>query len=226
MTVVELHNRLHADAIDSVRAGVTNVDRVPSNGDPRWGLSLVVLPDADVSRRLGGFAAQLASLSPNPHMAYAEPDLHITVRSLEGYIDDVPELVIDRYIERVEAALSGIGAIRIGLHGAYLTSTGVVACGLADPTLAVARRRLAQDAEENGWMQVRGGDAERIRNTAHASLMVFRDGTHRDDRLADRVDGSRDLFFGDLTVEQLALVTYSVTDSSVALRARGTVALT
>ncbi|WP_281883667.1 2'-5' RNA ligase family protein [Agromyces rhizosphaerae] len=220
-----LHRRIHESAAEAVRAGRPAVDPVPVDGDARWGLSLVALPDADTRAALQAAAAGLASTTANPHVAYDAGDLHMTVRSLEGFADEVPEAVIDRYCERLTSALRGVGPLTVRFEGMFLTSTGVVACGHPDPVLPLARERLAADAAAHGWNQVRGGDAARIRDTAHVSLMVFRDAAARDDRLVDHVEASHGTALGTMTVDRLALVTYTVSGDGVKLHRRGWVPL-
>lgn len=225
MALSALHQRIHDAAVPMIRQGTPQVDPVPAHGDPRWGLSLVAIPDESVRRTLAVRAAELAEVSENPHVAYLSPDLHVTVRSLEGFASHVDDDVVRRYSDRVREVLHDVNEIEIGFQGLFLTSTGVVTCGLPDDNLQKARERLAVDADQNGWMLVEGGDSNRVRNTAHASLMVFRQGKHRDDALVDAVNASCDETFGTMLVHRLALVTYVVTESSVRLVKRAEVEL-
>lgn len=223
--LVQLHQHLHDSASRYVRAGEIVPDPVPSAGDERWGLSLVIIPDKFTRQRMSACAAEIALLSANSHSVYSADDLHLTVRSLEGFANSVPERVVEAYSRRLTRALAGVGPIRVTMRGVYLTATGVVACGVPNDALRTARDRLAGDAAEHGWIQFRGGDAGRVRNTAHASLIVFGPGAERDDKLVDHVESLRGEYFGEIVASRLALVRYDVSRKSVSLRTLGHVPL-
>src|SRR5699024_8789834 len=204
----------------AVRRGEHETDPLPFHGAPRWGLSLVALPEEPVREQLASRAAALAAASPNPHAPYEAADLHVTVPSLEGFVDRVDDAVVHRYADRVSHALRGVGAIEIRFEGLFLTASGVVAGGVPNSSLQHARERLAVDADKHGWELVMGGDAHRIRGTAHASLIIFRSGGHSDDELVDTVTRSRHDPLGSMLVSRLALVTYTVTNTAVHLHHR------
>ncbi|MFC9123272.1 hypothetical protein ACFTXO_26315 [Streptomyces sp. NPDC057067] len=92
--VPDLAAKFHAmwgDAEPALAEGTYNAGSLPRHGDPRWGLSLVgpidgAIRDA-IAQDLGPIAA---ALSPH-HFTYLPGNLHSTVRSLEGYQDQVPQ---------------------------------------------------------------------------------------------------------------------------------------
>lgn len=98
------------------------------------------------------------------------------MRSLEGHERHVSDQTVAKYRKRIGKLVNRVGDIQIELHGLAVTRGGVIACGYSNETLRTLRSRLLQDWQARGFETTPGGDGENSRDTAHASLMVFRAG--------------------------------------------------
>lgn len=210
------YDRIHESSRSAVLNGTYRDDTVPTDADPRWGLSLVALPPADLAERLAGLAADLAARATNPHVPYEAANVHVTVRSLEGYASVIPPAVVATYADRVGRLLTGLDELTIAFGGTAVASTGVIARGFPNHTLRELRDRLRRDAAEHPPLLYPSGDAGRVRDTAHASLLVFRAGFGPDPDLVRAVEAARHEF-GAFTTRRLALVSYRVRVDAVRL---------
>ncbi|MFJ8046265.1 2'-5' RNA ligase family protein [Kitasatospora sp. NPDC096147] len=205
---------LSSAADRALRSAAHHPDPVPTDGDPRWGLSLVLRIEGEVRDALCAELAALAAARRAPHLVYAPEHLHSTVRSLEGFRDEVPPGLVDRYAALVREAVAGLPEIEIDFRGLGASEGGVFACGYAGPGLTELRERLrrARPASDRP-----GGDGDRVRDTAHVSLMVFRPPLVPEPGLADHVAARRDTAYGTVRVRSLSLVRYRPTADSAGL---------
>ncbi|WP_439690783.1 2'-5' RNA ligase family protein [Curtobacterium sp. SP.BCp] len=207
MTVHEYLSRydaLWARARSSYETGDLVIDRPPVDGDARWGLSLVVLPGAELHARLVEATDALADRMAGPQTVVAPSDLHMTVTSLEPYRDEVDPVLVDAYWVAAGEALRG-GMPQVSFRGLGGSAAGVFAQGFADDRLLAVRRRMREVGAA-----LHGGEPPTpafIRDTAHVSLTVHR-AAAPESHVAAFVDSARDVPLGDLRGACLALVRY------------------
>jgi hypothetical protein len=124
------------EARRSLYEGSLRVDHAPVDGDPRWGLSLVLLPPAPVAESVSGAAAEIGGLYDGTHHVYNAVDLHLTVTSLEPYRDEIEPTTIEHYVDAVELHrdLLHVDVQLVGLGG---SPSGVFVQGFDDETAAL-----------------------------------------------------------------------------------------
>ncbi len=193
-----------------IESGGIAGDPLPRTPDPRWGLSLVLRPPRSLAEQLAQCAQQLADSSRAPHAPYRPAGIQLTIRSLEGYVADVPQEVVADYEKRIHGLVSGLPAITVEMRGVGASSAGVLAHGYPSPALAELRQRLARDTEAHPWIQARSGDENRVRNTAHATLLLFREAIHPDPGLLETLSKVEYHHFGTFETKSADLVTYRV----------------
>ncbi|BAJ27914.1 MULTISPECIES: hypothetical protein [Kitasatospora] len=215
--LAEVYRELWRDGERALREASHQADGIPVHGSPRWGLSLVVRVDGAPGEALAAELAALAGLRSAPHLVYRPEHLHLTVRSVEGFADEVGERSVTHYADQARAAVQGLSGLAVTLRGLGGSPGGLFACGYPTPALRELRTRLHAAARSAGRPGVPGGDADRIRNTAHASLVVYRPPIVPEPALADHVAARAGTEFGTLAVTALSLVRYRPTATDVAL---------
>jgi 2'-5' RNA ligase len=188
--------------------GTYQGDRPPRDGDSRWGLSLVAKLTDEVAELLAEPLREVRRRQRGSHYVYPPDQLHVTVRSLEGYQRFIPAEVVDAYVAQIASLLSGLDSFKMAVRGLGATTAGVLARGHPDPTLGELRARLHEAARKSGPFQVPGADAERIRDIAHVSLNVLRPPGVPEPDLVALVEAARDVRYGSVHVAALSLVRY------------------
>src|ERR1022692_1422543 len=201
----------------SLRRGDHKPDSIPLHGDRRWGLSLVLRVDGSVRDRLRTELAALASLRHAPHLVYSADHLHSTVRSLEGFQDEVPASQIEHYAAQLRRVARGLAPIEIEDAGLSGSAGGILACGYPSDSLITLRQRLLEDQLPLGALGVEPAYGTMIRDTAHVSLMIYRPPLLPETAIADYVSSRSERHFGTITVTSLSLVRYNPTLESVCL---------
>jgi hypothetical protein len=97
--------------------GTYRADPVPRDGVPRFGLSLVVSAEGSFADKIAAESDAIASRCRGTHLNYVPRDLHMTVRSVEGYQDTVPQRQIDHYLGQLKRATEGLGPISARFEG-------------------------------------------------------------------------------------------------------------
>ncbi len=185
-------------------------------------LTGVATAKADCAKAIG-LRPSVGAEQPGAPCPYRPEGVHITVRSLEGYVEDVPEDVVADYQQRITRLAAGLPAIGVEMRGVGASPSGVLAHGYPSPALDDLRQRLAQDAAAHPWAQARSGDANRVRNTAHATLLLFRPAPQPDPELAHAISKFKDHDFGSFETRAADLVTYRLSEDEIRVDVRARV---
>lgn len=212
--ILTIYNALWRRGDRALRRGMISAEEPPTEGSPRWGVSVVIRVPGPIARLLTDETTQIRALSGSSHLYYEAGSFHITVRSLEGYRAVVPSWVLDQYIGQVARSAAGLRP-RIELRGLCASEAGILVCGYSNSDLGLMRRRLADAAD--GSIGPKGVDDQRIRNTAHVSLVVFQEPTVAMIQVADRIARSRWVRYGMVEPDRLQLVQYEWTSDGVLL---------
>jgi hypothetical protein len=204
MAAVEKYDLLWRDGRRALREGGLGVDRPPVDGDARWGLSLVLLPPAQLADDIAAVSAELGRLYEGAHHIHRAADLHLTVTSLEPYRDEVDQATIEHYVDVLERSrhLLDVHVRMVGLGG---SAAGTFVQGLDDDTLGPIRRRMRQAAGD-----LHGGVVPSmafVRDTAHISVSVHREAVP-EPVAAEYIERHRRTRFGDMAGATVALVRY------------------
>lgn len=214
--VAKFHT-MWGDAEPALAEGTYNADSLPRHGDPRWGLSLVVpiegaIRDA-IAQDLGPIAA---ALSPH-HFTYLPENLHSTVRSLEGYQDQVPQHQVDYYADLVENALKDCPPIEIELSGLGGSKGGLFVCGVPSDGLVQLRTRLHEAGTVEGPQAFASNDYTTMRDIAHVSVAVFQAPVVPERSIGGVVSARREKHYGTIRPTTLDLVRYDLAGGEITL---------
>lgn len=189
------------------RDGTFQPNPVPRDGTPRFGLSFVVRVEGFFGERIAAESAAIAARCRGTHLNYVPRDLHMTVRSVEGYQDAVPQRQIDHYLGQLKRAAEGLGPIEASFRGLGGAPGGLFVRGFPNPALLELRRRLRDARIPFGNLGPAGGDGDGYRNNAHISLLVPREAVPEPE-VAAYVDSRTNVDFGAITCTEVSLVVW------------------
>lgn len=223
LNLAQTYAGIHSAAAPRLFRGVHSPDLIPLEADPRWGLSFVVTPPDPLAARLADAAARLRKVAQTAHVIHPSNSIHVTVRSLEGFQESIASRTIEHYLARGREAAAGATDLEIRFHGVVAAGSGVVACGYPNNAMAPIREHLQRQAIKDGAIAWPSGDATRIRNTAHASMLVFREPSVPEQQLVEAITRMNDLDFGSLRVREMHLVRYRVLAEAIHVERLGSV---
>ncbi|WP_246039491.1 hypothetical protein [Glycomyces buryatensis] len=189
------------------RDGTFHPDPIPRDGESRFGLSLVVRLEGPFGERIAEESAAIAALCRGAHLNYAPSDLHMTVRSVEGFQDTVPQHQIDHYLGQLKRAVEGLGPIAASFRGLGGSRGGLYVRGFPNPALLELRRRLRDARVPFGNLGPAGGDGDRCRDNAHVSVLVPREAVPEPEAAA-YIDSRTDVDFGSIRCNEVSLVVW------------------
>lgn len=207
----------------ALRAGTYRPDPLPTDGENRWGLSVVLSVVGEPVEPLVALAEEIRESIVSSHLVYGRESLHSTVRSLTGYSEKYGDADVAQRLDELEQATRGIGPFEVRLDGLSGSAGGVFACGYPDAALTEIRARLLDIEEHRGGAP--GGDRARSRDSAHVSLVVFREPAVPENALADLIAANRQRSLGVLRVERIQLASWQVSADAVVIRTHAVVDL-
>lgn len=206
--------------------GSHNAGSTPRDGDAPWGASLIIRLSHPMAKRLAEVADTCCHAARGPVLRYRADELHITVRSLEGYrAHSLTEVRREELCCYVTDSITGVSPFQIQLRGLSGGGDTLFACGYAEPGLTQIRNALHFRRHQIGSTGPTSLDAARIRDTAHASLVLFRQQPEAEPDIATILDDYADVDFGTELVRELTLVEYTPNTSSVGMTSLATFAL-
>jgi len=202
MPYSDMFDRLFRDSRPAVLAGRHHCETPPVEGGPRFGLSVVLRPDAQTAQRLQEVGAEAQVAAGGGHWPSGDADLvHFTVRTLEPHRAAVPrdDVALAHYVTALQRA--GRGPIRLRLHGLTLTTTGVMVCATPQDDAANGFAwALADELGADGWFE-----AGIQREIWYAMVLHFAAPIRSPRRLVDWVTARRRLDLGETTIRTAQL---------------------
>lgn len=195
---------LHQRGRDAVVAGDHHREGRLHDGG-RWGISVVLRPDAATGRRLHALTDRAMGAAggrqwPSGHQSSS----HFTVRVLEPHRVGVPadDRAVGRYREALAVAGRESAPIRLRLGGLVVTPVSVMVCAAAvDGAAARFAGALAAALGGDGWFE-----ADSDRDIWYANVVHFADDLPDPGRLLDWVGERRHLDLGAFTAASAQLV--------------------
>jgi 2'-5' RNA ligase len=190
---------------------------LPQPGDPRWGVSVILrpAPSSPAASRAASLAEQIAAVAGRHQVVYRLDELHVTVRSLEGFrVFEPGDDVVARYIEVLEREVRSLRPLPIHFDGVVPTLGGVIALSsTGSPQLRALRERLHRHLA--ALAPVPGPDARRPREQTHMSLVLFTGPLADAEATAATLADVDDVDLGVARFDRLELVRYERTRQTV-----------
>lgn len=212
----QIYDRIWAGARNKALENAMASDLPPEIGETRWGVSLILrvpfLPS------IAALAEELTATAGPVHLCYDTSNFHMTLRSIEGYRGDVPgdDAAASLYAARSAEVLPLLRGLSIELRGLTCGNSSALVQGWPDGNLQDFRLALHRALEDIEIAVPSGETApDRVRNTAHASLLLM-NGDLADPRgFAEIIDRHRETAFGSFKPEAAELVYYRRTDADI-----------
>jgi hypothetical protein len=146
--VNEQHEAFHERGRRALLAHQEIWESPPDPSSPRWGVTLVLRPDAATAQCLDEVAAQVAQVAGPGHWPTGRlGSAHLTIRVLEPYRDPVPldDPLVCRYAAAARRIAEGSPSPRFAMTGLVLALGGVLAAAEPRNESAAGLRALAAD---------------------------------------------------------------------------------
>lgn len=210
--------RMWNESKDQIAVGAIEPDPVPDNSSRRWGVSIIFRHTEPVLSKLIAAVNEIKSFVGDGHIIYDLSNLHTTIRSIEFQRLEVDEH--DPKVLQYEKALKAVAAkcntIKISYKGLTANRSCVIAQGWPiDNVLQEIREAFHQELEKRGLL---GGPEETsVRQTSHASLVVFTHPLKNPQGLVEYIERNRETNFGSCEIDTIELVRYRRTEDAVRL---------
>lgn len=201
-----------------IEDGRIDADPVPTATSLRWGVSIVATIAPPLAATFEALTDSCRHLCGDNHTFYNRANLHITVRSCE--FRRVGMAQKDPALAAYQSVLADIGRkydpFEIAYCGLNANRTGIICQGYPlSESLQTLRGEIHRRLGEPGFRL--GPEGDGVRQTAHASLVVFGGPVADPAALVGWLRANRETWFGATRVTHLSLVKYRRTAYDVKL---------
>lgn len=206
MNLTEHYNQLYQDSIAKIAHGNYEIDHlIDSDADQRFGITLVIRPDAATKGKIQQFVNKAKAIEPDQYF-YQNPDIHITLMSIIYCYDgfNLKNINVQDYINIIDEVLSRYKKFKIQFSGLTASPSCILIQGFLTNTLNKIRDDL-RTAFKNSDLQ-QSIDKRYAIQTAHSTVIRFRSELKNKEALIDLVEKYRNFDFGTFEVKQVELV--------------------
>jgi len=206
MNLAEHYNKLYRDSIAKIANGNYEIDRlIDSETDNRFGITLVIRPDAATKHKIQAFLTETKATEPDQYY-YQNADLHITLMSIISCYDgfDLKDINVQDYINVIKKVLARHKSFKIQFKGLTASPSCILIQGFLTDSLNEIRDDL-RTAFKNSDLQ-QSIDKRYAIQTAHATVIRFRSELIHINALLNLIKKYRDFDFGTFEVKEVELV--------------------
>ncbi|MNS07796.1 hypothetical protein D3C72_392470 [compost metagenome] len=134
MDLTQHYNHLYNESVETIAANRYQIDPlIDSATDNRFGITLIIRPDAAIKNKIQGFLDDLRAIDSEQYY-YPDSDIHITVLSIISCYDgfDLATISVSDYVAIIEKSLLGIKDITINFQGITASSSAIMLQGFTD----------------------------------------------------------------------------------------------
>ncbi|MBB6239379.1 2'-5' RNA ligase [Pedobacter sp. AK013] len=206
MNLAEHYNKLYTESIAKISSGDYETDpRIDAEADQRFGITLVIRPDAATKDKIQQFLTEAKAIEPNQYY-YQNSDIHITLMSIiscyEGF--DLKDIHVGDYIQLIKQVLTRHKHFKIEFKGLTASSSCILIQGFLTDTLNKIRDDLRATFKNSELQQ--SIDKRYAIQTAHSTVIRFRSELANVNALLSLIEKYRDFDFGTFEVKQIELV--------------------
>jgi len=206
MNLAEHYNKLYRDSIAKIANGNYEIDRlIDSDADNRFGITLVIRPDAATNHKIQHFLAEAKAYEPDQYY-YQNADIHITLMSIISCYDgfDLKDINVQDYIDIIKKVLIRHKPFKIQFKGLTASPSCILVQGFLTDILNEIRYDLRADFKNSDLQQ--SIDKRYAIQTAHATVIRFRSELIHTNALLSLIEKYRDFDFGTFEVKEIELV--------------------
>jgi hypothetical protein len=158
----------------------------------------------------------LADIIGDEHVFYGPENLHVTVRSIEGYREAVPrgDYRVSLYERVLCRALEKLEPVTVEFAGVTASTSSVLLQGWPDASLQDFRNQLYDMLSEIGAISGPELSRSSIRKTCHATLALIGSPLEVPERFVEFIEAHRATYYSRITFRELELVQYRRTSVS------------
>jgi len=207
MNLKEHYDRLYINAVEKIKNGQYSIDRlIDSSTDNRFGITVIIRPSIDVKNKIQDFLNELKKNNPNQYY-YPRSDIHITVLSIISCHDgfDVKTISIPDYSKIIQKSVENIKDLEIHFEGITASNSAIMIQGFtSNDSLNQLRNNLRENFKNSRLQQ--SMDARYTIQTAHSTVMRFREKMTDKEALLKTLEEYRNFDFGKFKVERIELM--------------------
>ncbi|RBQ08762.1 2'-5' RNA ligase family protein [Pedobacter miscanthi] len=206
MNLAEHYNKLYDNSITKIANGDYETDHlIDSDTDQRFGITLVIRPDAMTNNNIQQFLTEAKAIEPDQYY-YQNADIHITLMSIISCYDgfDLKNINVEDYVALIQRVLARYKSFNIRFKGLTASPSCILVQGFLTDNLNEIRDDL-RAAFKNSDLQ-QSIDKRYAIQTAHSTVIRFRSELKNKEALIDLVEKYRDYDFGTFEVKQIELV--------------------
>ena len=200
------YDKLYQESVAKIAAGNYEIDQlIDAKDDYRFGITLVIRPDENTKANIQRFLSEVKAIDPFQYY-YHNNDLHLTVMSIIScYVGfELGQINIQDYAKLIEQVLSKHRSFKIQFKGLTASPSCILIQGFLTETLNEIRDDL-RIAFKNSQLQ-QSIDQRYAIQTAHSTIIRFRQALQNEHQLLDLVAKYRNFEFGTFEVKKVELV--------------------
>lgn len=200
------YNKLYQESKAKIAGGNYEIDElIDSKDDCRFGITLVIRPDESTKANIQHFLDEVKAIDPNQYY-YQNSDLHITVMSIIScYVGfELEQINIQDYVKLIEQVLLKHRSFKIQFKGLTASPSCILLQGFLTDTLNEIRDDLRIGFKNSDLQQ--SIDKRYAIQTAHSTIIRFKQALKNKDQLLEVVEKYRDFDFGTFDVQEMELV--------------------
>ncbi|WP_143961265.1 mutarotase [Litoribacter populi] len=205
---MDLHyEQLYLNAVDKIKKDDYYLDKlIHDNTDTRYGLSLIIKPDAQICNNMLDLLNSLREVEPQQYY-YPLSDIHITVLSIIScYSGFRPaNLNLQSYAKEISECVSAFRSFPVYFKGITASPSGVMVQGFCENDILNNIRDRLRNKFRNSNLQ-HSIDKRYVIQTAHTTIVRFQSPFLQKDRFLEILHQFRNKNFGQMEVGQMQLV--------------------
>lgn len=207
MNLTTHYDNLYKKSLQTFSSQGVEIDHNIDNlKDDRYGLTLIVRPNKKVQKKISEFTNQLNQIETEQYY-YPLSDIHITILSIISCTTGLKlkNIEVSDYIDLINNQLRGVGSFELKMEGVTASPSCIMIQGYpADDTLNSIRDRLRSAFGQSDLQQ--SLDQRYLLQTAHATVMRFRQPLTQKSLFLERLKNYRNQNFGTFEVQKVELV--------------------
>lgn len=207
MELERYYENLYQSSIQKILAGVCEPDElIDSPADQRFGITLLLRPDAAVKASIEEVLSEIRRIEPNQYF-YPTSDMHVTLMSIISCYDgfQLAQIQQEDYLGLIRKSIAGLRPFRLDFRGLTASPSALMVQGFPlDDTLGELRDRLRNNFKETDLEQ--SLDKRYMLQTAHSTIFRMKQRLNNPARFLKLLESYRKHDFGTFTVNSLELV--------------------
>ena len=205
--LLEHYNHLFRESSKDILEGHHFIDyQINSSLDNRFGLTLIVKPNAQIKNNIQGFFNELKTIDSSQYY-YPLSDIHITVISIISCYDGftLTNISLPQYIEIIKTSMADLKNIVIDFNGITTSDAAIMLQGFPmNNSLNKLRNNLRNNFKSSELEQ--SIDKRYSIFTAHSTVIRFSEKINDSAKFMEILEKYRQYNFGRFEVENIELV--------------------